>query len=85
MTQSNKIELTNKWIQELGFINEEEHKNFNKVIRSIKGIRLIDFQYNVTNKILVTKSFLHKINKVDSNICEYCNLKRHMIFLLNVQ
>ena len=85
MKQSKKIELTNKWMQELGFINEEEHTSLNKVIRSIKEIRLKDFQYKVKNKILVTKSFLHKINKVDNNICAYCNLQRYIIFLLNVK
>ena len=51
MTQSNKIELSNKWMQELGFINED------KVIRSIKEIRFKNFQYKVTNKILVTNHF----------------------------
>ena len=80
MTQSKKIELTNKWMQELGFINEEEHKSFNKVIRSIKEMRLKDIQYKVTNKILVTKSFLHKINKVEYSICEYCNLQPETIY-----
>ena len=72
-------------MQELGFINEEEHKSFNKVIRSIKEIRLKDFQYKVTNKILVTKSFLHKINKVDNNICEYCNLQPETIYHLFIE
>ena len=81
MTQK-KNELTNKWI---GFINEEEHKSFNKVIRSIKEIRLKDFQYKVTNKTLVTKSFLHKINKVDNNICEYCNLQPETIYHLFIE
>ena len=52
MTQfKKKTELTNKWMQELGFLNEEEHKSFYKIIRSIKEIRLKDFQYKVTNKI----------------------------------
>ena len=80
MSKSTKIALTNKWKQELGFINEEEHENFNKVICSIKEIRLKDFQYKVTNKILVTKSFLHKINKVDNDICEYCSLQPETIY-----
>ena len=85
MTQSKKIELTNKWMQELGFINEEENKSFNKVICSIKEIRLKDFQYKVTNKILVTKSFLHKINKVDNSICEYCSLQPETIYHLFIE
>ena len=72
-------------MQELGFINEEEHKSFNKVIHSIKEKRLKDFQYKVTNKILVTKSFLHKINKVDNNICEYCNLQPETIYHLFIE
>ena len=85
MTQSKKIELTNKWMQELGFINEEEHKSFNKVIRSIIEIRLKDFQYKVTNKILIAKLFLHKINKVDNNICECCNLQPETIYHLFIE
>ena len=31
-------------------------------------MKLKDFQF----KILVTKSFLHKINKIDNNICSLC-------------
>ena len=85
MTQSKRIELTNKWMQVLGFINEEEHKSFNKVIRSFKEIQVKDFQYKITNKILVTKSFLHKINKVDNNICEYCNLQPETIYHLFIE
>ena len=84
MSQSTKIEQTNKWMQELGFINEEEYKNFNKVICSIKEIRLKDFQHKVMNKILVTKLFLHEINKVD-NICEYCCLQPETIYHLFIE
>ena len=72
-------------MQELGPINEEEHKSFNKVMCSIKEIRLTDFQYKVTNKILVTKSFLHKTNKVDNNIYEYCNLQPETIYHLFIE
>ena len=35
-------------------------------------MKLKDFQYKVTNKILVTKSFLYRINKIDNDLCEYC-------------
>ena len=72
-------------MQELGFINKEDHKSFNKVIRSINEIRLKDFQYKVTNKILVTKSFLRKINKIGNNICEYCNLQPETIYHLYIE
>ena len=70
---------------ELAFIYDEEYKHFNRVICSIKEIRLKDFQYKVTNKVLVTKSFLHKINKVDNNICEYCSLQPETIYHLFIE
>ena len=47
-------------------------KIYNSVIPTLKEIKLRDFQYKITNKILVTKSFLYRINKVDDNLCEYC-------------
>ena len=31
MSQSTKIEQTNKWMQEFGFINDEEYKHFNSI------------------------------------------------------
>ena len=43
MSQSTKIEQTNKWMQELGFINDEDYKHFNRVICSVKEIRLKEF------------------------------------------
>ena len=85
MTQSKIIKLTNKWMQEFGFINKEVYKIFNKVKEDIKEIKLKDFQFKVTNKILVTNSFLHKINKVDSNISEYCNHQPETIHHLLVE
>ena len=56
MAQSKTTELTNTWMQEFGFINEEEYRIFNKVIRNVKEIELKDFQFKVTNK-----NFSHKI------------------------
>ena len=85
MTQSQKVELTNKLMQEFGFINEEDYKIFNKIIQNIKEIKLKDFQFKVTYKILVTNSFLHKINKIDSNMCEYCNRQPETIHHLLVE
>ena len=63
MTQSQKIKLTNKWMQEFVFIKEEDYKIFNRVILNIKEIKLKDFQFKVTNKILATNSFLYKVKK----------------------
>ena len=51
----------------------------------IKEVKLKDFQYKVTNKILVTKFFLHRINKVDNNLCEYCQLLPETILHLFVE
>ena len=67
-------------MQEFGFIDEEEYRNFNKIIKNLKEIILIDFQFKATNRILVTKSSLHKINKVDNNNCEHCNRQPETIY-----
>ena len=83
--QSKEIELTTKWMQEFGFIDAEEYRNFNKIIQNIKEIKLKDVQFKVTNRILVTKSFLHKINKVDNNNCEYCIRQPETIYHLFVE
>ena len=76
-----KIESENKWSQELGLINKQEYKTYNKVIQCVKEIKLKDFLYKITNKILVTKHFLHKINKIDNNLCEYCQQTIFHLFI----
>ena len=48
-------------------------------------MKLKDFQYKITNKILVTKHFLHKINKIDNNLCEYCQQTPETIFHLFIE
>ena len=85
MLQSKKIELNDKWMQEFGFIDTDEYKHYNKIISSVKEIKLKDFQFKVINKILVTKSFLYRINKTDNNICEYCNQQTETIYHLFVE
>ena len=45
----------------------------------MKEIKLKYFQYKINNKILVTNSFLRKINKIDSNICSYSQLQEETI------
>ena len=72
-------------MQKFSFINEEDYKLFNNVIQNIKEIKLKDFQFKVTNKILVTDSFLHRIIKVDINMCEYCNRQPETIHHLLVE
>ena len=85
MLQSKKLELNDKWMQKFGFIDTEEYKHYNKIIASVKEIKLKDFQFKVINKILVTKSFLYRINKTDNNICEYCNQQIETIYHLSVE
>ena len=72
MVPTKLMQSSTKWEQEIGQIGEEEMKIYNSVIPTLKEIKLRDFQYKITNKILVTKSFLYRINKVDDNLCEYC-------------
>ena len=85
MTSSYKSEVQNKWFQELGFITDNELKTYNTELKYIKEIKLRDFQYKVTNKILVTKTFLHRINKVDNDLCEYCKCQPETIFHLFIE
>ena len=67
------ITLENKWLREVGNLNENDFVNHNRVIKNLKEVTLQDFQFKITNKILVTKSFLHRIGKIDDNQCSYCN------------
>lgn len=85
MSHASRIETENKWTQEIGIITNQEYKQYNKTIQSVKEVKLKDFQYKVTNKILVTKFFLHRINKIDNNLCEYCQLLPETILHLFVE
>ena len=62
-----------KWINALGGIEQDEWNTYNKQITAIKEIKLKEFQFKINNHILVTKSFLYKINKADDNMCSFCN------------
>ena len=55
--------------------------------KKIQDIKLKDFQYKLNTKIIVTKTFLYKINIVQNESCSYCNadLKRYIIFSTAVQ
>ena len=61
-----------KWQEEIGDINESEWKTYFQNIKQWHEVKLRDFQYKINNKILVTNSFLHKINKIDNGNCTYC-------------
>ena len=51
-----------KWQAEMGAIGEEEWKMYHRTLKLFHEIKLRDFQYKINNKILVTNSFLYKIN-----------------------
>ena len=51
----------------------------------MKDVKLKVFQYKTTNKILVTKYFLHRINKIDNNLCEYCQHESETIYHVFVE
>ena len=55
------------------------------VIKSLKEVKFKDFQYKVNNKILVTKSFLYRINKIDNNLCEYCHRQAETFYHLFIE
>ena len=71
-TMVEDINKHNKWENELGHINERDWNIYHSVVTDIDEIKLRDFQYKINNKILVTKSFLFKINKIDNDLCSYC-------------
>lgn len=81
---TNSFQENSKWDQEFGNIGVDEWKTHYKVIKSLREIKLRDFQYKITNKILVTRSFLHRINKTDDNLCHYCQNQSETILHLFV-
>ena len=82
MIDANKPIIHNRWLNEVGNISEKQWENYNHVIQSVSEVKLKDFQCKITNRILVTKSFLFKINKVDDNLCEYCKQYPESIYHL---
>ena len=62
----------NKCHQELGRIPIEEWRKYNKILSELKEVKLKDFQFKLNNKILASKSFLFRINRIDNNLCSYC-------------
>ena len=51
-------------------------------MKYINEIKLRDFQFKINNKILVTNSFLYKINKIDNDLCSYCQKETESILHL---
>ena len=85
LIKANNANFRNKWLLEVGQITEEEWENYNLAIHTLKEVKLKDFQYKLNNKILVTKSFLHKINRVENNLCSYCHQHVETIYHLFIE
>lgn len=75
----NDVIVPNKWRNEVGDISTDEWKSINKNLHKIKEIKLRDFQFKINNRILVTNTFLFKINKKDNKHCSYCNQEAETI------
>ena len=69
----------------MGYINDQEWNRYNTNINGLSEVTLKDFQLKINNKILVTKTFLHKIRKVEDNLCSYCKREPETILHLFVQ
>ena len=69
----------------MGYINDQEWNRYNTNINDLSEITLKDFQFEINNKILVTKTFLHKIRKVEDNLCSYCKREPETILHLYVE
>lgn len=85
MIKANETNLENKWVREIGVLNEHDLTNYNNVMKDLKEVTLKDFQFKINNKILVTKSFLYHIGKIDDNHCSYCNENIESIYHLFVE
>ena len=77
-----------KWVNTIiGNILENELNSYNTMIKNIKEVKLQEFQFKVNSHILVTKSFLLKIKKVDNDRCSFCNQESeaiiNILFLCN--
>ena len=60
------------WLLELGGISKEEWRKHNKILHELKEVKLKYYQFKLNNKILASKSFLFRINKIDNHLCSYC-------------
>ena len=78
-----QITRQEKWINEIGYINDQEWNRYNTNINDLSEVTLKDFQFKIDNKILVTKIFLHKIRKVEDNLCSYCKREPETILIFD--
>lgn len=71
-----------KWTNIIGNITQEQWNGYNSLIKDIKEVKLREFQFKINNHILVTRSFLYKINIADNDKCIYCDQHPETIFHL---
>ena len=69
----------------MGELSKYDIVHYNSVITELKEVALKDFQFQINNKILVTKYFLHRIGKIDENYCSYCHYHQETIFHLLIE
>ena len=82
MVPTKSTQESSRWERDIGYISAAEMKAYYSIIPTLKEIKLRDFQYEITNKLLVTKSFLYRIHKADDNLGEYCRQNTETIFHL---
>ena len=85
MIRTNVTTFENKWVREIGILNEYDFVNYNRAMKDLKEVIFKDFQFKINNKILVTKSFLYRIGKEDNSQCSYCNQDTESIYHLFVE
>ena len=68
-----------KWENKLGDIDQEEWNSYNALLKELKEVKLQEFQFKINNYILVTKSFLFRINKLDNDRCFFCDIESETI------
>ena len=71
-------------MNEVGYINGQEWNTYNSAIKDFNEVVFKDFQYKLTNKILVTKSFLDRFIKIEDNLCSCCKQEPETILHLFV-
>ena len=68
-----------KWENILRDIDQEEWNSYNAFLRKLKEVKLQEFQFKINNYILVKKSFLFRINKLDNDRCSFCDIESETI------
>jgi hypothetical protein len=66
--------IKNKWATKLETnINDKDWETIFTLPRVVKDTKLRAFQYKVLFNLIICKSYLHKIGKAATNLCDKCN------------